>query len=173
MEKNFIQNLIEEYHDFERELAMDDDLSQCEIQEVGLYIKNKIDITKRPIINDRTMVLNVMDKVEYFQLHLDFKEMFYAIYLDTSEALLSVMKVSEGSDAETIVSTKQIIQAALLQNAAGIILVHNHPDGDIEPSKSDIKQTNNIRKCARLFDIELMDHIIINRHDDYSFEEGY
>jgi DNA repair protein RadC len=146
---------------------------QYELQEVGLYIKNKIDISKRPDIYDREMVLWIMEKIENFQFHLDYKEMFYVIYVNNADTLLSIMKVSEGSDLGQIVSVKQVIQGALLQNATGMILVHNHPSGNLTPSRDDIVLTNFVRKCANIFDLELIDHIIISPCGSYSFEDGF
>ena len=142
-----------------------------QIPEVGLYLKNKINISKRPIIDDKKMVLYVMNGVKYFQHHIDYKEMFYVLYVNRSIKLLSVLRISEGSDIDTSVSPKQIIQGAILQNATGIILVHNHPSGSVLPSAQDIRITNRVKKCARMFDIELIDHIIISEHDILSFAE--
>ncbi|MCL2072287.1 MAG: JAB domain-containing protein [Marinilabiliaceae bacterium] len=147
--------------------------TQYKIQEVGLYIKEKIDISKRPIVDDKLSTLEVMKKVKYFQLHLDYKEMCYVIYVNNADKLLSIIKISEGSDTNATVSIKQIMQGALLQNAVGMILVHNHPSGNEKPSDKDIKLTNRVRKCAKMFDIELIDHIIITPDDSYSFEEDY
>ena len=146
---------------------------QYKIQEVGLYIKEKIDIFNRPIVDDTLSILEVMKNVKYFQLHLDYKEMFYVIYVNSADRLLSVLKISEGSDLNVTISIKQIIQGALLQNAVGMVLVHNHPSGDVEPSEEDIKLTNHIKKCAKMFDIALYDHIIISQDDFYSFDEEY
>jgi len=142
--------------------------------EVGLYIKEKINLKDRPVIKGNNRVQEVMSKVEYFQQHIDYKEMFYALYLNNAGKLLSLLKVSEGSDVDTAVSPKQIIQGAILQNAAGIILVHNHPSGNPTPSKDDIKLTAQITKCAKMFDIEFLDHVILTFYGDiYSFYDGY
>jgi DNA repair protein RadC len=148
-------------------------MPQFKAQEVGLYIKKKIILEKRPVVDDKEMVLLIMDSVEYFQQHIDYKEMFYALYLNNAGRLLSLLMVSEGSDVDTAVSPKQILQGAILQNATSIILVHNHPSGNVTPSKNDITLTTQIRKSALLFDIKLVDHVIMTKGDSYSFAEGF
>ena len=65
------------------------------------------------------------------------------------------------------------MQGALLQNATGMILVHNHPSGNTIPSKADIKLTGYIRNCARMFDVALIDHVIISSCGSYSFDDGF
>ena len=146
--------------------------SPYKIPEVGLYVKEKITLNDRPVLNSKVMVDFVMNKVEYFQKHIDFKEMFYVLYVNKSIKLLSILRLSEGSDSDTCVSVKQILQGAVLQNATGVILVHNHPSGNVQPSKEDISLTNQIKKCLKMFDIELIDHVIISEYDTFSFFES-
>ena len=80
--------------------------------------------------------------------------------------LLSIFEVSHGTCDYSLARGREIFQKALIANAANIILVHNHPSGDPEPSECDINLTNNIIKIGKLIDIELNDHIIVG-HDSY------
>jgi DNA repair protein RadC len=144
------------------------------VPEVGLYIKKKVNVSQRPVIEDKWMVKHIMmNKVPDFKQHIDYKEMFYVLYANSAAHLLSIFKLSEGSDLDTAVSSKHIIQGAILQNATGFVLVHNHPSGNVTPSPSDISLTTQIAKCARMFDLELIDHIIISQYGTYSFTDGY
>lgn len=78
---------------------------------------------------------------------------------------------TEGSINASIVDPKEIIKEATIKSASSIILVHNHPSGDAKPSDEDIKITNSIINACKLFDIKVLDHIIVgkNREDYYSF----
>lgn len=66
-----------------------------------------------------------------------------------------------GGLSESIVEPRQIMKAALLSNASGIIMVHNHPSGSLNPSSVDIETTKRIKECGDLLCISLLDHIII------------
>ena len=142
------------------------------IPEIGIYIKEMINLSERPILDNKNIVVNVMNKITDFIQLIDYKEIFYILYLNRGLKLLSVYKMSEGSDIDTSVSPKQIIQGAILQNATGIILVHNHPSGIVKPSSEDIIITNMVKRCGKIFDIEIIDHIIISRNDFFSFKSG-
>lgn len=97
----------------------------------------------------------------YFENHIDYKELFYCVYLNRAMSVLSVMKISEGGTGSTVVDIKMVLQGALLENASAIILAHNHPSGQLKPSQADIKITEQIKKAAQIFDIEVVDHIIL------------
>ena len=84
---------------------------------------------------------------------------------------VSVSGVELGGLASTCCDVRTILQGALLANAVGIILAHNHPSGNVTPSLSDIKTTNQITKPAKLLDIQVLDHIIYTRENCYSFAD--
>lgn len=82
--------------------------------------------------------------------------------------------ISTGSDNYAYVSPKDIFQFALDKNAVLMILVHNHPSGDPNPSEDDVNITRRIKNGADLLGLELADHIIIGDNDYFSFREhGY
>ena len=84
------------------------------------------------------------------------------LYLDKANKVLGVHKHSSGTDAATIVSVKQVLAVGLKVNASGIILAHNHPSGNLCPSSQDIQLTSQMKEAAKLFDIQVLDHLIIN-----------
>ncbi|MCH7549138.1 MAG: hypothetical protein IH969_06340 [Candidatus Krumholzibacteriota bacterium] len=89
------------------------------------------------------------------------REHFYAILLNTKNVVLSVELVSIGSLNASIVHPREILKPAIANSADSIILVHNHPTGDPDPSREDIEFTKRFAKCGELIGIELLDHVII------------
>jgi DNA repair protein RadC len=99
------------------------------------------------------------------------KEFFYVILLDIKNKPIHNVEISKGSINASVVDPKEIIKEATVRSASSIILVHNHPSGDIEPSGEDINLTNRIVDACNLVGLKVLDHIIIgkNRDDYYSF----
>lgn len=99
------------------------------------------------------------------------KECFHIILLDVKNKPLDNIEISKGSIDASIVDPKEIIKQATWQSASSIILVHNHPSGETEPSAEDMRITNTIIDACKLVGIKVLDHIIIgkNKEDYYSF----
>lgn len=93
----------------------------------------------------------------------------WAIYLASSGRVLERMRISQGGVQATVVDCKLIIKRALELLAVQIVLVHNHPSGNIQPSQQDIALTERVSEAAQLFDIRLLDHVIIAKGAHYSF----
>lgn len=91
-------------------------------------------------------------------------EEFYTLFLNAKNVLLSKEKISRGTLDATLVGVREVCKLALLASAKSIILVHNHPSGDPQPSPNDKKLTSQIVQAASLFDIDVLDHVIIGRH---------
>jgi DNA repair protein RadC len=142
-----------------------------EIPQVGLYMKDKIEVYNRPTLKAPRDIFNLFSQIDKINKTVDYKETAYAIYLNIKLKVLSICLISEGSDLNTVISPKQIAQGAILQNAYGVILVHNHPSEDVNPSDEDRCITHRINECLKLFDIKLLDHIIITSDNFLSFTE--
>lgn len=100
-------------------------------------------------------------------------EEFWILYLDRANHVIDKLRLSQGGTAATIMDVKIIIKLALEKLAHGIILSHNHPSGNKKPSNADIQVTNKIKDAAKLFDIALLEHLIIVNNDYFSFaDEG-
>ena len=100
-------------------------------------------------------------------------EEFWMILLGQSSKVLGKELVSKGGMSITIADPKIIFRVALLNNAVGIILVHNHPSGNLKPSHEDISLTKQLSAAGRLMDIKIFDHLIITDNGFMSFaDEG-
>lgn len=116
------------------------------------------------------------DIVKIFRPQLEglLHEECWAVFLTSSNRIIERMRISQGGVQSTVVDHRLIIKRALELLATQIILIHNHPSGAALASQQDKILTKKVEEAARLFDIRLLDHIIISREGDYSFRrEGF
>ncbi len=99
------------------------------------------------------------------------KEHVRALYLDVKNRLIREEVVSMGGLNSSPLHPREVIRPALLCNAAGIILAHNHPSGDPEPSPGDLEITAQVKEACRLMEMELLDHLIIGDRGYVSLKE--
>jgi DNA repair protein RadC len=99
-------------------------------------------------------------------------EEFWVLLLNHANRRISVEQISEGGQAGTVVDPKKIFKLALEQNAAGIILCHNHPSGNLNPSTADRNLTDKIKNAGNFLDIKVLDHLIIADESYYSFADN-
>jgi DNA repair protein RadC len=92
---------------------------------------------------------------------IEHKETFKMLLLNRANKVLGITTISEGGLSGTVTDVRLIYQYAIKGNASGIIIAHNHPSGNINPSESDLKITNKIKEAGNLLDIQLLDHIIL------------
>lgn len=110
----------------------------------------------------------------YFKLRLSGKDIeeFHVAYLDSQHRLIDCLPMSTGTINQAAVYPREIIKKALELNSAAMIIAHNHPSGDPTPSGADRNITEAIREAADLFDIRLLDHLVVGRHV-FSFAEKH
>ena len=102
---------------------------------------------------------------------LNYKESFHVILLNRANNPIACSRIGEGSTTGVVVNLKEIFQLALLGNACGIIIAHNHPSGNSQPSEQDNILTQKVRKAAEMMDISLLDHIILAEESYYSYSD--
>ena len=101
---------------------------------------------------------------------LDHEE-FWVILLKRSNAVISVKHISKGGLSGTVADPKIIFQVALESRAAAIILSHNHPSGNLQPSGADIELTRKLTEVGEMLDVSVLDHIILGNNSYYSFAD--
>jgi DNA repair protein RadC len=99
-------------------------------------------------------------------------EEFWVLFLNRSNRVTGKMKISQGGVSGTVTDVRIIMKQAVEFLASGIIVCHNHPSGNLNPSESDSKITHKIREAGNLLDIQLLDHIIISGMDYFSFADN-
>lgn len=101
--------------------------------------------------------------------NIEWTESFIVIALNRANKVLGFYKVSQGGLTGTIVDPRVIFQFALLTSAVALIIAHNHPSGNLTPSRADIEITEKIKKAGDLLEIKLLDHVIVTGEGYYSF----
>ncbi len=99
-------------------------------------------------------------------------EEFWILFLNRSNRVISRMKLSQGGISGTVTDVRLAMKKAIECLASGIIVCHNHPSGNLNPSESDSKITQKIKEAGNLLDIQLLDHLIISDKDYYSFADN-
>lgn len=103
---------------------------------------------------------------------LEYVEEAKIILLNRGNEILGVYELSKGGISGTIVDIRIILGVALKCNASAIVLVHNHPSGNLQPSEADKEITNRLRGASKLLDLVLLDHLIISKNGYYSFADN-
>jgi DNA repair protein RadC len=124
---------------------------------------------------DKMSVTSSVDIAHYLRSTFkDYRhEVFVAIFLNRANKITHHEVISEGGITCTVADPRIILRKALEQNALGIILSHNHPSGNLRPSCADEELTYKVKEAAGIFDIKVLDHIIVSEEGYYSFaDEG-
>jgi len=105
---------------------------------------------------------------------IDLFESSYCLFLDRKNAVIGWLKIASGGLDCTFIDPRLILATALKCAARYIILMHNHPSGNLKPSASDISLTRKLKEASELLEIPLLDHLIVTSEDHFSFaNEGY
>ena len=99
------------------------------------------------------------------------KEHFKLILLNARNKILGISTISIGSLNASIVHPREVFKDAIVHNAYSVVLAHNHPSGDPEPSEDDLKMTRKLVESGKILGIEVLDHLIIGKNAFYSFKE--
>ena len=102
----------------------------------------------------------------------EMQECFYAVYLDASKKVIRIKLLFKGTLDHSLVHPRELFKEAYLLSASSIICVHNHPSGNISPSKEDKMLTNNLVRIGLMHGIPVIDHVIIGKSSYYSFFEN-
>lgn len=147
----------------------------------------RIDIYSVSLVKDSSKVYEVTDSiirspkdgrdviVEVLDMENLPNEHFVMLSLSTKNKVIGVHTIFVGSLNASIVHPREVFQRALLNNAASIMVFHNHPSGDTTPSPEDISVTERLEKAGEIMGIHLLDHIIIGENGKYTSlkEKGY
>lgn len=132
---------------------------------------------KRPLIEKLVHITSADEADTYIRRHInsqriDLKEFFWVVLLSNANQALGFAEIGSGTNKGIRVSIREIFQLALISNASGIIIAHNHPSGKLTSSLNDKALTGKIEKIASTLSIKLVDHLIITSESYYSFKDG-
>jgi len=136
--------------------------------ELGKRINQKFNNINQIKIVDSNSVF------EYYKNILGNKkqEHFYCIYLDTKHNVIKDKLLFVGTINESLVHPREVFKEAYLLSASGIICIHNHPSGNVTPSKNDIIITEQLKQVGYILGIQVVDHLIIGKNEYYSFMDN-
>ena len=141
---------------------------------------NELSITYTKKLFSNTSITNskaanslIREMYQHTSSEVELKEYFFIVLLNRANEVIGYHKLSEGGICATLVDIRIAFATALKSLAVGMLLVHNHPSGNLKPSQQDIKLTKDFCKAGDLLEIKILDHLIISVEGYYSFaDEG-
>lgn len=130
-----------------------------QVAEISISYTPALPASIRPRVSTSKTAESIFRSI--WQLPIDHRESFYALFLDRGNKALGYFLVSVGGISGTVIDPRLIYQAALKANASAIIVAHNHPSGNPEPSDADILITRKLKEAGRLLEIQLLDQLIL------------
>ena len=149
-----------------------------ELDKVNLFKTMQSDILelKEEIYTFRKQVIRSQaDAITYFRTIAPIdRENVYALFLDTKTKVIDFIKISDGTLTQCLMYPREVVRHALSMAAATIVIMHNHPSGDFEPSEADRKMTKKLLFALKEIDMQLLDHIITGKDAKYFsfYEDG-
>ena len=177
-----------EAHDLARKIVEDktffsrvDTVSIPEFMELGLEKQEAValvsmaEVLKRSLVkkSERESVFSsqYLGKKLIAQIGHKEQEHLMAIYLNYQNQIVDERVISIGTKNRSLASPSDILRYAVRCNASSIIVAHNHPSGSVAPSGNDRDFTRDLMECCKLFEIVLLDHVVVGRDNYYSFRE--
>ncbi len=126
-------------------------------------------VSEKPRVQSSRDAFTILEPLVGDLLH----EEFWILLLNRSNRLIECLRTSQGGISGTVTDIRMILKNAILNSASSIVLCHNHPSGNLNPSKADVDITKKMNEAARLMDIKVLDHIILGDRNYFSFaDEG-
>lgn len=132
--------------------------------ELARRINDIKDITKVKFNNCEVVYQYYKNKIAY-----ELQENFYCVYLDNNKRIIKDKLLFKGTLNYSVVHPREVFKEAYLSGASAIICVHNHPSGNVLPSKQDLEITNSLKEVGNILGIKVVDHIIVGKNNYYSF----
>jgi len=141
------------------------------LAEIEIFYRNKVRLSDMEKVAGSRDVYDVLQRI--WSEKIDHVEEFMIVCLNRANRVLGWAKVSQGGLSGTVADPKVIFQVALKSNACSLIIAHNHPSGNLQPSEADIHLTRKLKEAGRLLDLPVLDHLIVSSEGYYSFaDEG-
>jgi DNA repair protein RadC len=142
---------------------------------ISIVAALELGIRRSVVIKKKITIKQSSDIAAYLQAQIGYKqkEVFVVVYLNRANKIIHFEIISEGGITGTVADPRIILKKALDHRAVSMILSHNHPSGNLLPSKADEQLTAKIKAAASYLDIQVVDHIIVSEEGYYSFaDEG-
>lgn len=132
-----------------------------------LYTRRKLpcELPARPVMHSE----HVEALMRAYRAHELATESMWAVLLDARQRLSAIHECGRGGISAVAIAPADVLRAAVITGSAAVILVHNHPSGDPNPSSDDVKFTIRVSDACQLIGVDLLDHVIIGETSSYSF----
>jgi DNA repair protein RadC len=152
--------------------ALNDSIQLNEVAEITLAYRPKIKASQRPKVTCSRQVYEVLLRF-WNQDSLEYLEQFQVMLLSRGNRVMGICTISTGGTAGTVVDPKVVFATGLKANASSLILSHNHPSGNLQPSEQDYRLTRRLVEIGRALDLPIVDHVILGSEGYFSFaDEG-
>ena len=132
-----------------------------------------VEISKRYLVKDSVKILKSVDVLPFVQEHRNKKqEYFICISLDGASNVIQNRVISVGTLTESLIHPREVFTDPIADRAAGVVFVHNHPSGLLDPSEADRIITKKLLEAGKVLGIMVLDHIIITQKSYYSFKDN-
>jgi DNA repair protein RadC len=152
------------------ENTKEEQAKEFQVAEIQLTYRSNVKPSMRPKISTSRDAFEVLRRSWDID-KLEFVEQFKVLLTNRANKVLGIFEVSTGGITGTVADPKLIFVAALKCGASGLVLSHNHPSGNLQPSQADIELTKRIKEGGKLLDIQLLDHLIITSEGYCSFSD--
>jgi len=127
--------------------------------------------------NDKVFIKSSKDAFKVALSHwnndvIEFQEEVKMILLNRANRVLGIHELSKGGASGSVVDIKIVLSVALKCHSTSIVLIHNHPSGNLKPSQADTTITKKLKKAGEYVDLTLLDHLIISKDGFYSFNDS-
>ncbi|MCX7728246.1 MAG: DNA repair protein RadC [Bacteroidia bacterium] len=143
----------------------------------SIHIIAALELAKRRYIKEKNEIPSSFNNAEtaatYFMRYLSDKiqEEFWMVALNKANLPIDFFQIGKGNYDQAIVEIREICKFAILNNSTSVIIAHNHPSGNLKPSQEDIHITKRIKEALELFNVKLLDHLILFQNQYYSFAD--
>lgn len=142
------------------------------IAEIQLVYKTNVKVSERAVIRTSKDGYEIA-KLCWDNDAIELQEQFKVLFLNNANQVLGMYQLSTGSTVATVVDIRLLFTSAIKANAVSVVLIHNHPSGNLLPSQADRDSTTKIVNAGKLLDVRVLDHLIITAESYYSFaDEG-
>jgi DNA repair protein RadC len=152
------------------ENTKEEQAKEFQVAEIQLTYRSNVKPSLRPKISTSRDAFEVLRRSWDID-KLEFVEQFKVLLTNRANKVLGIFEVSTGGITGTVADPKLIFVAAIKANACGVLVAHNHPSGNLQPSQADIELTKRIKEGGKLLDIQLLDHLIITSEGYCSFSD--
>jgi DNA repair protein RadC len=140
------------------------------VAEVELIYKSRVKPSERPLVNSSSKCYQLLLQT-WDENKIDFIEQFKVLLLNRCNRVLAIYELSTGGITGTVADERLVMTAALKANAVAVILSHNHPSGNLKPSRPDVELTAKIKEAGKYLDIQVLDHVIVTSEWYFSFAD--